>query len=268
MGSVLEIAPPRANSNGERLDRGNRALSEMIRNPSGVTVFLWICLSVIPLVWPFSLYVVLRYTTGHRAPWSVGPWPADSALGKALRYPSLVGLTVAWALGLLFLVGYPFAFYMTHRYLMGYRAGGPREGLSATPTLLATPDLDALEERLVSETANWSLQSVVRSYAASQDGHEDFEDEALLFELHGYEPDARDGRLSTVTFTRGRQKRAIRSADGPSPGAIVTPPKPAVRRSVRRTLVARLGELEQAKRAGLITSDEHRARRARILEET
>jgi len=268
MSRALEITPPRVTSDTERLTQGNRALSEMIRNPSGVTVFLWICLSIIPLVWPFSLYVILRYATGHRAPWSVGPWPPESALGQALRYPSLIGLAVAWALGLFLLVGYPFAFYMTHRYLMGYQAGGPREGLRTSPALASTVELDALEERLASETSNWSLPSVARSYDAGQDGREDFEDEALLFELHGYASDAREDSISTVTFTRGPQKRTNGSARQATPATSATPAKPDVRRPVRRSLVVRLGELEKAKRAGLITSAELDARRARILEET
>jgi hypothetical protein len=89
--------------------------------PSGFAVFVWILLSIVPLVWPFSLYVLLRYATGHRAPESRGLFPVDSRLGLQVHYPSLLGIVVAWVIGLFTVVGYLLAFYMTYRYVTGRR---------------------------------------------------------------------------------------------------------------------------------------------------
>ncbi len=100
-----------------------RPLMDAIRNPSGATVFVWIILSIVPLAWPISLYVLLRYLTGHRAPWSLGPLPLDTPLGHRVRYPSVLDLVVIWVIGLFTVVGYVPAVYMTYRYLAGYRTG-------------------------------------------------------------------------------------------------------------------------------------------------
>jgi hypothetical protein len=98
----------------------SRSFLDAFRNPSGVTATLWVVLSVVPFVWPFSLYVVLRYATGHRAPGSRGPFPPDTTLGRHLRYPTLIEVAVVWIIGLFTLVGYVPAVYMTYRYVRLY----------------------------------------------------------------------------------------------------------------------------------------------------
>ena len=97
---------------------GSRSLLDMIRDPSGVAVTLWVVLALIPFVWPITLYVLLRYMTGHRAPGSRGPFPADTTLGRHLRYPTVVDLVVIWVIGFFTVVGYVPAVYMTYRYLL------------------------------------------------------------------------------------------------------------------------------------------------------
>ena len=46
---------------------------------------------------------------------------------------------------------------------------------------------DALRLELAKGTNDWKLPVVVRSYDPGEDGHEDYEDEAMLFEEHGYD---------------------------------------------------------------------------------
>jgi ribosomal protein L40E len=46
---------------------------------------------------------------------------------------------------------------------------------------------DALRLELAKGTNDWKLPVVVRSYDPGDDGHEDYEDEAMLFEEHGYD---------------------------------------------------------------------------------
>jgi hypothetical protein len=95
-------------------------LLDVIRNPSGVTATLWVVLALFPFVWPISLYVVLRYATGHRAPGSRGPFPPDTTVGQHLRYPTVIELAVMWVVGVFTVIGYVPAVYMTYRYLLVY----------------------------------------------------------------------------------------------------------------------------------------------------
>ena len=99
---------------------GSRSLLDMIRDPSGVAVTLWVVLALFPFVWPITLYVLLRYLTGHRAPGSRGPFPPDTTLGQHLRYPTAVDLFAIWVIGFFSFVGYVPAVYMTYRYLLLY----------------------------------------------------------------------------------------------------------------------------------------------------
>ncbi len=50
----------------------------------------------------------------------------------------------------------------------------------------AQADLDELRLELAEVTRDWRLSVVVRTYDANEDGQEDYEDEAMLFEEHGY----------------------------------------------------------------------------------
>ena len=97
---------------------GSRSLLDMIRDPSGAAATLWVVLALIPFVWPISLYVLLRYLTGHRAPGSRGPFPPDTTLGRHVRYPTVVDLVVVWVIGFFTIVGYVPAVYMSYRYLL------------------------------------------------------------------------------------------------------------------------------------------------------
>ena len=63
----------------------NRSLLHMIRNPSRFGVFVAALLSFIPLVWPFSLYVLLRYLAGRRARGSARRLAAEGGNGLSLR---------------------------------------------------------------------------------------------------------------------------------------------------------------------------------------
>lgn len=42
-------------------------IMESLRNPSGATLVIVTILAVVPLFWPVTLYVWLRFLTGHRA---------------------------------------------------------------------------------------------------------------------------------------------------------------------------------------------------------
>ena len=119
----------------------SRSLLDAFRNPSGVAATLWVVLSIVPFVWPFSLYVVLRYLTGHRAPGSRGPFPPDTTLGRHLRYPTLIEVAVVWIIGVFTLIGYVPAVYMTYRYL---RIDLERQALAKPAALtLRLSELDA-----------------------------------------------------------------------------------------------------------------------------
>ena len=96
---------------------GLRSLLDTIRDPNGAAATLWVVLALVPFVWPISLYVLLRYATGHRAPGSRGPFPPDTTLGRRLRYPTPVDLFVIWVIGFFTVVGYVPAVYMSYRYL-------------------------------------------------------------------------------------------------------------------------------------------------------
>jgi hypothetical protein len=98
----------------------SRSLLDVIRNPSGATATLWVVVALVPFVWPISMYVVLRYATGHRAPGSRGPFPPDTTVGHHLRYPTVIEVVVIWVLGFFTLIGYVPAMYMTYRYLRVY----------------------------------------------------------------------------------------------------------------------------------------------------
>ena len=92
----------------------------MFRDPTGAAVTLWVVVALIPFVWPLTLYVLLRYLTGHRAPGSRGPFPADTTLGQHLRYPTWRRPLRDLGDRLLSFVGYVPAVYMTYRYLLVY----------------------------------------------------------------------------------------------------------------------------------------------------
>lgn len=50
----------------------------------------------------------------------------------------------------------------------------------------ALSDLDELRVELAEVTRDWRLSVVVRTYVPNENGKEDYEDEAMLFEEHGY----------------------------------------------------------------------------------
>jgi hypothetical protein len=99
-----------------------RTFGDRISNPSGMVVIVSAPLIVVPLVVWLWIYILLRYATGHRAPGSRGLFPADTAIGRKVHYPSLIGVVVAWVIGLFTVVGYLLALYMSYRYLTGKRA--------------------------------------------------------------------------------------------------------------------------------------------------
>jgi uncharacterized membrane protein len=51
---------------------------------------------------------------------------------------------------------------------------------------LALADLDELRLELAEVTRDWRLSVVVRTYDPNENGQEDYDDEAMLFEEHGY----------------------------------------------------------------------------------
>ena len=57
-----------------------RSLADTIRDPSPLGLIMAVLIAFIPLAWPLTLYVVVRYLTGHRAPKAtanVGPSRPD-----------------------------------------------------------------------------------------------------------------------------------------------------------------------------------------------
>jgi hypothetical protein len=70
------------------------------------------------------------------------------------------------------------------------------------PNASGTAHLDALERQLAELTAGWARSVVIRSFGSDNAGQEDYRDEALLFEMHGYVSDAPEGVVSQVMFTR------------------------------------------------------------------
>ena len=60
-------------------------------------------------------------------------------------------------------------------------ADGDSDGLEQALT-----DFDELRLELAKVTNDWTIPVVVRSYDPGDDGQEDYEDEAMLFEEHGY----------------------------------------------------------------------------------
>ena len=51
----------------------------------------------------------------------------------------------------------------------------------------ALADIDELRLELAKATNDWTIPVAVRSYDTGEDGQEDYEDEAMLFEEHGYD---------------------------------------------------------------------------------
>ena len=67
----------------------------------------------------------------------------------------------------------------------------------------ALAHLDELRLELARLTNDWTL-AVVRSYDPGEHGEEDYEDEAMLFEEHGYEQSVvRSAEGLTVTYRNG-----------------------------------------------------------------
>jgi len=62
------------------------------------------------------------------------------------------------------------------------------EGLDQIPA-----DFDALRSELAEATKDWTLPVAVRSYDLAKDGEEDQQDEAMIFEEHGYSQSAKQG---------------------------------------------------------------------------
>jgi hypothetical protein len=125
-----------------------------MRYPSGRVVVAWLIASVIPLVWPLTLYVTLRYLTGHRADGSTGgvlgrmPKMTNRWLGAAILmavlefvltvdrpsppdYPSALLAVVAATI--MFVMVYV-VFLLAHgiTLLTGHRADGTRTSTSTS----------------------------------------------------------------------------------------------------------------------------------------
>jgi hypothetical protein len=105
--------------NGHLQGPRSRPLDDRINNPSGMGVIVSALLIMVPLVVWLWVYILLRYATGHRAPGSRGLFPVDTPIGRRVHYPSLIGVVLAWVIGVFTLVGYLLALYMSYRYLTG-----------------------------------------------------------------------------------------------------------------------------------------------------
>jgi uncharacterized Zn finger protein (UPF0148 family) len=88
----------------------------------------------------------------------------------------------------------------------GETAGEP-EGLRQS-----LADFDKLRLELANVTNDWTIPVVVRSYDPGDDGHEDYEDEAMLFEEHGYHRSVvQDEAVLTATY-----RKTARGAGSPA----------------------------------------------------
>jgi hypothetical protein len=103
------------------------------------------------------IYILLRYATGHRAPGSRGLFPADTAIGRKVHYPSLIGVVVAWVIGLFTVVGYLLALYMSYRYLTGKRANSLADRLAQLDQACASGLITAEEYQAKRATMIGSL---------------------------------------------------------------------------------------------------------------
>ena len=67
----------------------------------------------------------------------------------------------------------------------------------------AVADLDELRRALTAITSNWTVPVMARSYDLDEDGQEDFEDEAMLFEEQGYTRSVvREAAVLTATYQK------------------------------------------------------------------
>ncbi len=96
-----------------------------------------------------------------------------------------------------------------------YSCGEPRPGVRDHPAvadagsdLLAEEEADAhldqLEIDLSQVSINWTAPSVERTYDSGDDGEQEYEDEAMIFEEHGYSKLVeRPDNAINATFTLG-----------------------------------------------------------------
>jgi hypothetical protein len=86
-------------------------------------------------------------------------------------------------------------------------ADGDSEGLQQ-----ALGDFDELRRTLAQMTTNWTTPVVSRSYDVDEDGQEDFEDEAMLFEEQGYTRSVvREAAALTATYQKPTIAVSIRT---------------------------------------------------------
>ena len=72
----------------------------------------------------------------------------------------------------------------------------------------ADAHLDQLELELGQVSNNWTDASVERSYGSGDDGEQEYEDEAMLFEEHGYSKWVeRPHHTINATYTLGMRRQ-------------------------------------------------------------
>jgi hypothetical protein len=79
---------------------------------------VWSVIAAIGLAW--ALYSVL---SRRFLPRTEGKASMSDRIRSAVQYPSVIGLVVAWVLGLATIIAYPLAFWMTWRYFVVRREG-------------------------------------------------------------------------------------------------------------------------------------------------
>lgn len=64
----------------------SRSLADAIRDPSLTGLLIAVLLSFIPFMWPLTIYIVLRYVTGHRA---IRGLDTSAMTGGSLPHPAV-----------------------------------------------------------------------------------------------------------------------------------------------------------------------------------
>ncbi|TAM61279.1 MAG: SHOCT domain-containing protein [Chloroflexota bacterium] len=146
------------------------------------------------------------------------------------------------------------------------------------PEVLDAVDaLHELEDELFDATDGWTSSTVVRTYASSDEGDEDLQDELELLGQHGYEASlqtAEDSHIHVgrLLLTGGLSVFAGRSGIRSEGRVTVTyrrkegdPPRTANPPKAVGDLVADLERLAKLRDAGHLTNEEFDAAKAQIL---